>query len=83
MINAKEAKEIMEQKRSQNQKKKPTKQALKQIEKLILKAAKNGDSSTSICFDNTYWDRDEIVSELRKLNYIVQNDYPNINIYWG
>lgn len=40
MLTAEEAKEIMEQKRSQRLKKKPTMQALKQIEKLILKQQK-------------------------------------------
>lgn len=83
MINAKEAKEIMEKKRSQKIKKKPTKRALKKIEKFIREAAKAGDSSATVCFDDTFWDRDEIISELRKLNYIVRSDYPHIHIHWN
>lgn len=83
MINAKEAKEIMEKKRSQKIKKKPTKRALKKIERFIREAAKAGDSSAIVCFDDAFWDRDEIISELRKLNYIVRSDYPYIYIHWN
>lgn len=82
MLTAEEAKEIMEQKRSQKLKKKPTKRALKQIERLILKAAKDGESSTTVYFDSTYWNRDEIISELQKLDYIVRYDCPYIDIQW-
>lgn len=84
MKSAKEVKEITEQIRNQKQKKYPTERALKKIEKLILKAARQGETSASVLFTNIYWNTDEIISELRKAGYIVNPNYQGgINIYWS
>lgn len=84
MKSAKEVKEITEQIRNQKQKKYPTKRALKKIEKFILKAAKQGETSASVLFANIYWNTDEIISELRKAGYVVNpNCQGGINIHWS
>ncbi len=84
MKSAKEVKEITEQIRNQKHKRYSTKRALKKIEKLILKAARQGETSASVLFTNIYWNTDEIISELRKSGYIVNPYCQNgINIYWN
>ena len=83
MKSAKEVKKIMEQKRNQKQKKYTTKKALKEIEKFILKAAKQGETLATVLFTNIYWNTDEIISELIKSGYMIKpNCQGGINIHW-